>query len=105
MPDRLSALLQRFVLRSRLVMGGVLHHELALQPQAGVGHLHLLRRGPLRLTGPHGQHQLLVEPSLFFLPRPVPHQVAATAPEGPAPTISTSVCSMRRCGISVPWGR
>lgn len=90
MPDRLSALLQRFALRSRLVMGGVLHHELVLQPQAGVGHLHLLRRGPLRLTGPQGQHRLLVEPGLFFLPRPVPHRVAATAPEG-AELVSAAV--------------
>jgi AraC-like DNA-binding protein len=82
MTDRLSALLQRFELRSQLVMGGVLHHELAIRPRGGVGHLHLLRRGPLRLSGPQRHHRRLAEPSLVFVPRPLAHRVAATSTEG-----------------------
>lgn len=82
MPDRLSALLQRFELRSQLIMGGVLQDTLAVQPIGGAGHLHLLRRGPLRLSGPQQHHRLLVAPSLLFLPQPLPHQVAATSAAG-----------------------
>jgi AraC-like DNA-binding protein len=82
MSDRLSALLQRFDLRSRLVMGGVLHHELAVEPNDGAGHLHLLRRGPLRLMGPQRHRRVLSEPSLVYVPRPLPHRVAAISADG-----------------------
>jgi AraC-like DNA-binding protein len=82
MLDRLSALLQRFELRSQLVMGGVLHHELAIEPRGGAGHLHLLGRGSLRLTGPLRHRRLLSEPSLVFVPRPLAHRVAAASADG-----------------------
>lgn len=82
MPDRLSALLQRFELRSQLVMVGLLHHEFAIQPQPGCGHLHLLGRGTLRLIGPQRQRRLLREPSLVFMPRPVAHRVAPASADG-----------------------
>jgi AraC-like DNA-binding protein len=82
MPDRLSALLQRFELRSQLVSGGVLHHELAIEPHGSVGHLHLLGRGALRLTGPQRHRRTLGEPSLVFVPRPLPHRVAAASAAG-----------------------
>lgn len=80
MPDRLSALLQRFELRSQLVAGGVLRHELVLA--GGAGHLHLLGRGTLRLTGPQRQRRLIRQPSLLLLPRPGPHRLAAVSREG-----------------------
>lgn len=82
MPDRLAALLQRFELRSQLVRGGMLHGELAIEPHDGAGHLHLLGRGTLRLTGPQRHRRLLDEPSLVFLPRPQRHWLAATSAEG-----------------------
>ncbi|MBT9486797.1 MAG: AraC family transcriptional regulator [Rubrivivax sp.] len=80
--DRLSALLQRFELRSQLVLGGVLQHELAIQPQAGTSHLHLVRRGPVRLSGPQRQRLRLSVPSVVFMPRPQAHRVAALSAEG-----------------------
>lgn len=82
MSDRLSALLQRFELRSQLVMGGVLRHELAVEPRGGAGHLHLLRRGALRLQGPQRRRGSFGEPCLLFVPRPLPHRVAPATPEG-----------------------
>jgi AraC-like DNA-binding protein len=90
MADRLSALLQRFELRSRLVTSGVLHHELAIRPEGGAGHLHLLRRGPLRLAGPQRHRRSLAEPSLVFVPRPLPHRLAPTSIEG-AELVSAAV--------------
>lgn len=82
MPDRLSALLQRFELRSQLICGGLLHHERAIEPHGGAGHLHVLGQGSLRLTGPQRHRRLLGEPSIVLVPRPLPHRVAATSAEG-----------------------
>ncbi len=82
MADRLSALLQRFELRSRIVRSGVLHAELAIQPQGEAGHLHLLRHGALRLAGPHRHRRHLDEPTLLFVPRPLPHRLVPAAGEG-----------------------
>lgn len=90
MSDRLSALLQRFELHSELVLNGVLHHELDIEPHGGGGHLHLLRRGPLRLTGPQPHRRLVTEPSLLYLPRPSPHRVAAASADG-AEIVSAAV--------------
>ncbi len=90
MADRLSSLLQRFELRSQLVSSGVLHHELAIRPEGGAGHLHLLRQGPLRLAGPQRHRRLLAEPSLVFVPQPLAHRVAPTSIEG-AELVSAAV--------------
>lgn len=90
MADRLSAFLQRFELRAELITSGVLHHELAVEPDGAAGHLHLLRRGPLRMTGPRRHRRLLAEPSLVFVPQPLPHRIAATSIEG-AELVSAAV--------------
>jgi AraC-like DNA-binding protein len=82
MPDRLTALLQRFELRSRLLRCGVLHHALDLRPEAGAGHLHLLRCGPLQLSGPQRHRRLIDEPSLVFVPRPQAHRLVPASPAG-----------------------
>lgn len=82
MADRLSALLQRFELRSQLVMGGMLRHEMVVQPQGHAGHLHVLRRGALRLTGPQRHRRLVDAPALLFLPLPLPHRLVPASAEG-----------------------
>lgn len=69
MTDRLSALLQRFELRAQVFHGGVLRGALSGAPGTGVGHLHLVRRGPLRVTLPSGQIHTVEEPSVLLLPR------------------------------------
>ncbi len=84
MADRLSALLQRFELRSRLLHAGALRHELAVLPEgpAPAGHLHLLRRGSVRLLGPQRHRRLVQGPALLFVPRPLPHRLAPAGAEG-----------------------
>jgi AraC-like DNA-binding protein len=82
MNDRLSALLQRFELRSHLVRGGVLREELVIAPQGHAGHLHLLRRGALRLIGPQRHRRLIDEPGLLFVPRPWLHRLVPASAEG-----------------------
>ena len=90
MADRLSALLHRFELRSQRVFAGLLHEELALQPRGHAGHLHLLRRGALRLSGPQRHRRVVDTPTLLFVPRPLPHRLAPASPEG-AELVTASV--------------
>jgi len=90
MADRLSALLQRFELRSQRVFAGLLHEELALQPAGHAGHLHVLRRGALRLAGPQRHRRVVAVPTLLWVPRPWPHRLAPTSAEG-AELVSATV--------------
>lgn len=81
MVDRLSALLHCFELRSQPVFAGLLQAELAVQPAGHAGHLHLLRRGRLHLTGLQRQRHVVAEPSLLFVPRPLPHRLVPMGAE------------------------
>jgi AraC-like DNA-binding protein len=82
MADRLSALLQRFELRAQILSGGLLHEVLAIPRQGAGGHLHLLRRGALRLEGPQRQRLVVDEPTVLFVPRPWPHRLQPASPGG-----------------------
>lgn len=90
MADRLSALLQRFELHSQLVSGGLRRDELVILPQGHAGHLHLLRSGALRLTGPQRHRRLIDEPALIFVPRPWPHRLTPASAAG-AELVSAAV--------------
>lgn len=75
MSDRLSALLQRFELHARVVHSGTLRGFADFDGNTGEGHLHLVRRGPLRWTDPHGRRSTIDEPSVLFIPRPGAHRL------------------------------
>lgn len=75
MSDRLSALLQRFELHARVVHSGTLRGFADFEGNTGAGHLHLVRRGPLRWTDPHGRRSTIDEPSVLFIPRPGAHRL------------------------------
>jgi len=68
MPDRLSALLQRFELHARVFYSGALCGIADFDGGTGVGHLHLVRRGPLGVTDTLGRHSVVSEPSVLFFP-------------------------------------
>lgn len=73
MSDRLSALLQRFELRARVLHGGALCGVAHFDASPGRGHLHLLRQGRLGVTGAGGRRTVIDEPSVLFFPRPTAH--------------------------------
>lgn len=73
MPDRLAALLSRFGVRAEVFNAGLVCGIGTLTPAEGVGQMHLIRRGPLRVT--HGATTLqITEPSLLLYPRPIRHR-------------------------------
>jgi len=80
--DRLASLLHRFSVTARLFHSGPLCGVNDFSPQAGLGQLHLLRRGPLVIEhlreSPRGVH----EPSLLFYPRPLWHRFRTDADTG-----------------------
>jgi AraC-like DNA-binding protein len=82
MSDRLSALLQRFDLRARVFHSGALCGIADFDGGTGVGHLHLVRRGPLGLTDTLGRHSVVSEPSVLFFPRPGVHRLDGGEREG-----------------------
>jgi AraC-like DNA-binding protein len=90
MSDRLSALLQRFELRSSLLMAGVLPADRVIEHPRGAGHLVVLGRGSLCAVGPQRQRKVLSEPGLLYVPLPRAHRLVARGPEG-AEIVSATV--------------
>jgi AraC-like DNA-binding protein len=82
MADRLSALLQRFELRTRVFHGGALCGVSHFEERHGTGYLHLLRQGTLAVTDARATVMVVDEPSVLFLPRPVAHRLEAREPAG-----------------------
>ncbi len=75
MQDRLSALLDCFRLRARVFHTGSLCDTADFDARDGVGHLHVLRGGALRIGDAVAGETVVDAPSLIFYPRPAPHWI------------------------------
>ena len=75
--DRLSPLLERFRVRTRLFHNGPLCGTTVFPASGGHGFLHVLRRGEMEVTHRRAdgtsERALITRPSLLFFPRPVDH--------------------------------
>jgi AraC-like DNA-binding protein len=75
--DRISALLERFRVRTRLFHAGPLCGDTTFGARPGRGFLHVLRRGEMTVThqGSGGELTTIVvdRPSLLLYPRPLAH--------------------------------
>lgn len=75
--DRLTPLLERFRVRTRLFHSGPLCGTTAFPASGGHGFLHVLRRGEMEVMHPRADGSLaresITQPSLLFLPRPLDH--------------------------------
>ena len=94
MSDRLSALLQRFELSTRVFHSGALCGVASFGVGQGIGHLHLLRHGTLGVTDAQGQRMVLDAPSVPFFPRPAAHRLDADEAHG-----AELVCAAVEFGI------
>jgi AraC-like DNA-binding protein len=84
--DRLSALLERFRVRAQLFHSGALCGLTRFEAREGIGYLHVLRRGRLRVEhGPRSgapKRLDLDRPTLLFYPRPLDHRFHNPPREG-----------------------
>lgn len=73
--DRLDALLRHFAVSADMFHSGPLCGINDFAPRAGIGQLHLVRRGPVKVRhGTRRRHDTVDEPSLLFYPRPLAHR-------------------------------
>ena len=80
--DRLFLLLQRFSLSAGVFYTGQIcgiHH---FERDTQRGHVHLIKRGPVTLTGGIEGSLSITEPTLLFLPRPDAHRLIADDRDG-----------------------
>jgi len=82
MQDRLSALLDCFRLRARVFHTGSLCDTADFDARDGVGHLHVLRGGALRIGDAVAGETVVDAPSLIFYPRPAPHWIRGEGARG-----------------------
>lgn len=75
--DRLTTLLQRFPLRAGVFHVGEICGLHEFHRDVSRGHLHLVRRGPVRVLGLAAGPLEIREPTLLLLPRPQPHRLLA----------------------------
>lgn len=75
MPDTLAALLQHQRLSAHVFYSGTLCVSERFAGQGNHGHLHLVRRGPVRVWSPSDGALYIDEPSLLLYPRPYAHDL------------------------------
>jgi len=91
--DHLSLLLQRFSITAGVFYAGPLCGVHAFDRGPTHGHVHLVRRGPVQLTGASHAVTSIDEPTLVFMPRPDAHKLVADEREG-----ADVVCANIRLG-------
>lgn len=72
--DTLSLLLDRFTLSARVFFAGALCDESSFARQPGLGAIHVLKRGQLRVDQENGATLEVTEPAVLFYARPHAHK-------------------------------
>ena len=90
MTDRLSAILERFELRARVFHSGAMCGVASFDEADDSGHLHLLKRGRLRVEQPGAASVELSQPTLLFYAGATPHRLL-TDPDEPVELLCASV--------------
>src|SRR5260370_16404844 len=80
--DRLAPFFERFSLTARMFYSGILCGSSADQESDHAGHLHVLRKGRLKITRPDARQMVIDTPSILFFPRPRLHRLHGREQEG-----------------------
>jgi hypothetical protein len=80
--DRLAPFFERFSLTARMFYSGLLCGNSADQVSEHAGHLHVLRKGRLKITRPDARQMVIDTPSILFFPRPRLHRLHGPQQEG-----------------------
>jgi len=71
--DRLVSILEFFSLRARVFQAGPLCHSASYDTNDGLGYIHVLMKGSLKMETAGQPTTLLEEPCLFFYMNPTSH--------------------------------
>jgi len=75
MGDRLVSLLNRFELRARVFQTGPLCHSSAFSAEDGLGYIHVLRAGAMRIESSGNKSRVVDRPCLLFYMTPTTHRL------------------------------
>ena len=82
MMDRLAPFFERFSLTARMFYSGLLCGSSGDQESELAGHLHVLKKGGLKITRPDARQMVIDTPSVLFFPRPRLHRLHGPEEEG-----------------------
>ena len=80
--DRLAPFFERFSLTARMFYSGRLCGTSGYQGSEPAGHLHVLKKGRLKITRPDARQMVIDTPSILFFPRPRLHRLHGPEREG-----------------------
>jgi AraC-like DNA-binding protein len=80
--DRLAPFFERFSLTARMFYSGLLCGSSADQVSEHAGHLHVLRKGTLKITRSDARQMVIDSPTFLFFPRPRLHRLHGPEQEG-----------------------
>src|ERR1700740_2537922 len=80
--DRLAPFFERFSLTARMFYSGLLCGKSADKENEHAGHLHVLRKGKLKITRPAALQMVIDTPSILLFPRPRLHRLHGPEEEG-----------------------
>lgn len=95
MEDRLVSLLKRFELRAQVFQAGPLCHSAEFNAEDGLGYIHVLRAGAIRLRSDSRRAVKIDQPCLLFYMTPTTHRLV------PLGTDTDTVCASFEFGISL----
>lgn len=82
MADRLAALLRHYRLSARVFHSGLLCSSERFHGDGRGGHLHVVKRPPVRLRGPKQRPVRIEVPTLILFPRPLEHELVVEPERG-----------------------
>jgi AraC-like DNA-binding protein len=80
--DRLAPFFERFSLSAQMFYSGLLCGSTEDQVSEHAGHLHVLKKGRLKITRPDARQIIIDTPSILFFPRPRIHRLHGPLQEG-----------------------
>ncbi|QNI32754.1 AraC family transcriptional regulator [Alloacidobacterium dinghuense] len=80
--DRLAPFFERFSLAAQMFYSGLLCGSTGDQVSEHAGHLHVLKKGRLKITRPDARQIVIDTPSILFFPRPRIHRLHGPMQEG-----------------------
>lgn len=85
--DRLASIFERFSLRAHVFNTGPLCGASSYHHEAGRGHIHVLKRGAIRVETPTKPSEVIRAPFLLFYMKPVTHRLVPLTEEGEVITV------------------